>query len=107
MKTENRTFFEKVRDWIDEFVGYIDETIQRLKGKKQAGAEIRSLQKQTDVLKKASDLFYQGLENTKNIGNTKEAGNRTSAIENGAKYSFKEYSEHQLRANSKRIVVAK
>ena len=29
LKTENRTFFEKVRDWIDEFIGYIDETIQK------------------------------------------------------------------------------
>lgn len=86
LKTENRTFFEKVRDWIDEFIGYIDETIQRLKGKKQAGAEIRSLQKQTDVLKKASDLFYQGLENTKNVGNTKEIGD-------DVRYSVKEFAE--------------
>ena len=101
LKTENRTFFEKVRDWIDEFIGYIDETIQKLKGRKQAGAEIRSLQKQTDVLKKANDLFYQALEETKSVGN-QAAESMTSA-----KYSLKEYSEHQLRnwANSRRIVV--
>lgn len=86
LKTENRTFFEKVRDWIDEFIGYIDETIQRLKSRKQTGAEIRSLQKQTDVLKKANDLFYQALEETKSVGNTREIGD-------GVRYSVKEFAE--------------
>ena len=91
LKTENRTFFEKVRDWIDEFIGYIDETIQKLKGRKQAGAEIRSLQKQTDVLKKANDLFYQALEETKSVGNQ-----AAESMTSGQKFSIKDienYSE--------------
>lgn len=97
LKTENRTFFEKVRDWIDEFIGYIDETIQKLKGRKQAGAEIRSLQKQTDVLKKANDLFYQALEETKSVGNqaaesvTSEQKFSIKDIEN---YSETEYNQY-------------
>lgn len=70
LSEENPSFFEKVKDWIDDFIGFLDDTIKKLKNRKYAGAEIRALKKDKKTLKEIRDLFYQALEETKNVGNT-------------------------------------
>lgn len=75
-----------MKDWIDDFIGFLDDTIKKLKNRKYAGAEIRALQKDKKTLKEIRDLFYQALEETKSVGNTRESGD-------DVRYSVKEFAE--------------
>ncbi len=86
LSEENPSFFEKVKDWIDDFIGFLDDTIKKLKNRKYAGAEIRALEKDKKTLKEIRDLFYQALEETKSVGNTRESGD-------DVRYSVKEFAE--------------
>lgn len=86
LSEENPSFFEKVKDWIDNFIGFLDDTIKKLKNRKYAGAEIRALEKDKKTLKEIRDLFYQALEETKSVGNTRESGD-------DVRYSVKEFAE--------------
>ena len=65
LKEESPSFLEKIKNWLDDFIGFIDDTIQKLKNRKQAGAEIRALEKDKKTLKEIRDLFYKGLEEAK------------------------------------------
>ena len=65
LREESPSFLEKIKNWLDDFIGFIDDTIQKLKNRKQAGAEIRALEKDKKTLKEIRDLFYKGLEEAK------------------------------------------
>lgn len=95
LSEENPSFFEKVKDWIDNFIGFLDDTIKKLKNRKYAGAEIRALEKDKKTLKEIRDLFYQALEETKNVGNaesvTSEQKFSIKDIENYSETAYNQY----------------
>ena len=95
LSEENPSFFEKVKDWIDDFIGFLDDTIKNLKNRKYAGAEIRALEKDKKTLKEIRDLFYQALEETKNVGNTESVTSEQKfSIKDIENYSETEYNQY-------------
>lgn len=86
LKEESPSFLEKIKNWLDDFIGFIDDTIQRLKNRKKAGAEIRALEKDKKTLKEIRNLFYKGLEEAKKNEDIRNAGD-------GVRYSVMDFSE--------------